>query len=192
MWNDEIKENIIRELNEQFNSIAPISPVENHSYSDSIFSPTATSMFKPIDLNGQRIANYYEATINKMRELKEIPVHTIAFSDSFNVQSPNMGFAYSSKANSIGKASDFEGIFGFNVSNGSTNTNSYSSGYVYDMNQIINNPNAVSFSITPEQRNVALVRRSMWKDILFNDVSLIKNTNFADAIRKFCSIQIKF
>ena len=176
MWNDEIKQNIIQELTEQLDAIAPTKSVENHSYADSIFSPITTNMFKPLSNNVFEIPNYFETTIARTRTIKEIPIHTMAFSDSFNTDKPPMsiGFAFSPglKEEKVTKVS--------------------ASDQVYEMDQIINSSSTITISLTPEQRGVAIVTKPTWKDILFEDASLIKNTSFAEAVKKICSIQIKF
>ena len=154
VWNDEIKQNIINELNEHLDSINVHT--ENHSYSDSIFYPITTNMFKPVNLNDFETPNYYESTISRNRAIKEIPVHTLAFADSFDSKTPNMNFGYASIPN-----------YSY------TNYESNNDDEVYDMNQIINSSGTVSFSRTPEQRGVAISKRISWKDILFNDVALI-------------------
>lgn len=166
VWNDLIKQKIIDELNEQFDIINPIAPTENHSYADSIFSPATASMFKPISTDVLNTPNYFETTINKTRTIKEIPVHTIAFSDSFDTNTvSNISLAYAPSP--------------INEEN------------VYDMDQIINSANAITFSLTPEQRGVAIAKKASWKDVLFHDASLIGNTDFGVAVKKFCSMQIK-
>lgn len=174
MWNESIKQNIINELNEQFDAVSPIASTENHSYADSIFSPVTTNMFKPISNEIIDAPNYFETTITRSRAIKEIPIHTIAFSDSFETKPPTtMGFAFSP------------------VTSQESAKNVPNENQVYDMDQIIKSSNTITISLTPEQRGVAIMKKSNWKDILFEDVSLIKNTGFAEAVKKFCSIQIK-
>ena len=176
MWNDEIKQNIINELNEQLDSISPVMPAQNHSYADSIFSSSVSNMFKPIDIENYSIPNYYERTINSMRTIKEVPVHTMAFADSFNdVENTKYDYTYDPVTN-----------YGF-----SENSREYESVPVCYMDSIVKNPNTITFSLSPERRKVAIAKKATWKDVMFNDVSLIGNTSIGRAIKNFCSIQIK-
>ena len=177
VWNDEIKQNIINELNEQFDSVSPISPVQNHSYADSIFSPSFSNLYRPIDVESCSTPNYFEKTINSMRTIKEIPVHTMAFADSFN-RDENTKYGYK-----------YDSAIDFGTSESYFN---YENEAMFNMDSIINSPNAVTFSLTPEQRNVAIAKCATWKNIMFDDVSLIRNTSFGRAVKNFCSIQIKF
>lgn len=181
VWNEEIKQNIINQLNEQFDSISPIAPAENHSYADSIFSPITTNMFTPINNEAFEVPNYFETTITRTRTIKEIPIHTMAFSDSFETKKPaTMSFTFSPvmpvSTYSIPESIDVVPT----------------EAQLCDMDQIINSPNAITISLTPEQRGVAIAKKVTWKDILFEDASLIKNTSFAEAVKKFCSIQVNF
>ena len=178
VWNEEIKQNIIDELNAQFGTIENTNTTENHSYADSIFSPITSNLYKPINTDTYEVPNYFETTITRARTIKEIPVHTIAFSDSFDQQKPmTFGMAYSPTSTGITPT---------------TKTISHNDTTLCDMDTILNSSNSITFSLTPEQRGVAIAKKTNWRDILFEDVSLIKETSFAGAIKKICNIQIKF
>ena len=177
VWNDEIKQNIIKELNEQFDSISYAPRCENHSYADSIFSFGTNNMFQPMKIDSVDVPNYFETTISRTRTLKEIPIHTLAFSDSFDEKKKEpVGFSYSTVA-----------TYDIPVT---VECVSEKQNYC-DMEQIVNSSSAITFSLTPEQRNVAIAKKATWKEVLFEDARLINNTQLADAIRRFCSIQIK-
>lgn len=179
MWNEEIKQKIISELNEELDATIKTSNIittyENHSYIDSIF-PQNSTMFKPITPNLD-VPNYYESVITGMRTIKEVPIHTMAFSDSFDKNyKQNFSFVYGKKNN--------------NLKNEETIANDTKK-EIYDMTDILNSSSAVTILLTPEERNVALKPKKNMQDILFADVDLRRNVDVLGAIKKFCNIQIK-
>lgn len=175
MWNEIIKQNIISELNEQLDTINPIAPAKNHSYADSIFSEGSSTMFKPMSTDIFEVPNYFETTISRTRTIKEIPVHTLAFADSFETSKPIVkAFSYTPVSAQV-----------------ETQTREPVSDASFDMDQIINSTNTVTINLSPEQRGVAIAKKVTWSDIFFEDASLIKNTRFAEMIKKICMTQIK-
>lgn len=169
MWNEEIRQKIINELNAELDAIKPEVTFENHSYVDSIFTSTS-NMFKPL------VPNYYENVITGMRTIKEVPVHTLAFSDSFENSIPEVGFAY-------GRTSTMPSTY-------TLDRISEDRKEIYEINEILDCSNSVTISLTPEQRGVALAKRNTWKETLMKPVDLNKKIDIAGPIKKFCSIQI--
>ena len=180
VWNDEIRQNLINELNEQLDAQIKTTNTayENHSYIDSIF-PQTSNMFKPITPNLD-VPNYYESVITGMRTIKEVPIHTMAFADSFDKNyKQNFSFVYGQGSN----RGDSE------ATNIPINTNVKRE--IYDMNDILNCSSAIIISLTPEERKVALKPRRTLQDILLSDVDLKKSIDVTGAIKRFCSIQVK-
>ena len=182
MWNDEIKQNLIDELNKQLDEQvkAPNTTYENHSYIDSIF-PQTTNMFKPITPNFD-VPNYYESVITGMRTIKEVPIHTMAFADSFDKNyKQNFSFVYGKGC--VDNSSNTE------TTSESIDTNVRRE--ICDMSDILNCSSAITISLTPEERKVALKPRKTLQDILLSDVDLKKSIDITGAIKRFCSIQVK-
>lgn len=165
MWNAEIRQKIIDELNEEFSNIETEKPaLENHSYVDSIYTPTtATNMFKPVT----NVPNYYETTINRTKMIQGIPVHTLAFADT--LEPKNIKFAY-------GAAPVMQEALPHQEE-------------IYDMAELLENNGGIEISLAPEQRGVALAKRNTWKETLFGDIDWNRT---AESIKRFCNKQIKF
>ncbi len=165
MWNAEIRQKIIDELKEEFSSIEiETKAFENHSYVDSIYTPSiSTNMFKPVT----NVPNYYETTINRTRMIQGIPVHTIAFADT--LEPKNIKFAYDTAP--------------------VVHTTLSAKEEIYDITNLLSNNSGVEIPLTPEKRGVALAKKNTWKEILFSDIDWNQT---AQSIKKFCNKQIRF